>query len=476
MFSLYIVIVFLLAVGTFFNRNNSVRIILLSTFLLLQSSITIYGYLNLNSTELDFFTFDHVGIIFMSVLTILSFTTVFHSYKYLKFRNDSSRNQSLYFAALILLIMSMSCVYFANHIGVMWVFIEATTLSVAVLIYHERTNLSLEATWKYVFICSIGITFAFVGILFLSRALQESGSPTLNFADIPAKLKNVDTFWLKIAFLFMIVGFSTKMGLFPMHTIAVDAHTVAPPPISAFISTTLMNVGFVSIFRTYSLMAGTTIQPWMNQVLLWCGILSIFVSAVYILKVNHLKRMFAYSSLEHMGLAAIGISCGGIGYFAAIFHMVLHSFVKASVFYQIDQIHRTFHTYIISKTGNYFSKNLPGALVMLFVLISITAMPPSGLFVSEFLVFRSMFEAHQIIALVVILIIFSLIMWALGKNILKMMFIPPAHLTEDKHITAISPWESVSQFILLALAVYLGLNPPAELVDFINHSIMLLPD
>ncbi len=476
MFSFYIVIVFLLAVSLFFNRNNVVRILLLSAFLLLQSSVTIYGYFHLNTTELDFFTFDHVGIIFMTVLTILSFTTVFHSYIYLKHRKDNNRNQSIFFAALVLLIMSMSCVYFANHIGVMWVFIEATTLSVAVLIYHERTNLSLEATWKYVFICSIGITFAFVGILFLSRALQESGSPSLVFSEIPAKLKNVDTFWLKIAFLFMIVGFSTKMGLFPMHTIAVDAHTVAPPPISAFISTTLMNVGFVSIFRTYSLMAGTSIQPWMNQVLLWCGLLTVFISAVYILKVNHLKRMFAYSSLEHMGLAAIGLACGGIGYFAAIFHMVLHSFVKASVFYQIDQIHRTFHTYIISKTGNYFSKNLSGALVMLFVLISVTAMPPSGLFVSEFLVFRSMFEARQIIALVVILIIFSLIMWALGKNILKMMFIPPAQSPEDKHNVTISPWESVTQFVLLALAVYLGLNPPAELVHFINQSIMLLPN
>src|SRR5674476_112050 len=169
----------------------------------------------------------------------------------------------------------------------------------------------------------------------------------------------------------MIVGFCTKMGLFPMHTAAIDAHTVAPPPISAFISTTLMNVGFVSIFRTYSLMANTEIQPWMNQVLLWCGLLSIFVSSVYILKVNHLKRMFAYSSMEHMGLAAIGLATGGIGYYAAILHMVLHSFVKASVFYQIDQIHRTFHTYMISKTGNYFNRNLPGAMVFLLVFISI---------------------------------------------------------------------------------------------------------
>jgi hydrogenase-4 component F len=271
----------------------------------------------------------------------------------------------------------------------------------------------------------------------------------------------------------MIVGFSTKMGLFPMHTIAVDAHTVAPPPISAFISTTLMNVGFVAIFRTYSLMAHTSILPWMNQILLWCGFLSIFVSTVYILRVNHLKRMFAYSSLEHMGLTAIGLASGGIGYFAAILHMILHSFVKASVFYQIDQVHRVFNTYIIKKTGNYFNKNLTGALVMLLVFVSITAMPPSGMFVSEFLIFRSLFESHKIIVFVLILLLLTMIIWALGKNIFSMLFLPPAE--SDGKIVKINPWESLTQFILLASAIYLGLNPPAAFVHLINDAIILLP-
>ncbi|OIP05495.1 MAG: hypothetical protein AUJ97_00750 [Bacteroidetes bacterium CG2_30_32_10] len=474
MFHYYLIITILLAAGTIINRNNTIRILLLGAFLVLQTTLAIYGYSNLHKEEFSFFAYDSLGVIFLGVLTILSYTTIIHSYIYLKSRNESSWRQSIYFTALILLIAAMTCAYLASYIGVLWVFIEITTLSVAVLIYHERTHLSLEATWKYVFICSIGITFAFVGIVFLSKALSETGSVNLSFADIPQHLKNANTLWLKLAFLFMLVGFSTKMGLFPMHTIAVDAHTVAPPPISAFISTTLMNVGFLAIFRTYSLMANTSIQPWMNQVLLWCGILSIFVSTVYILKVSHLKRMFAYSSLEHMGLTALGLASGGIGYFAAILHMVLHSFVKASVFYQIDQIHRTFHTYIIRKTGNYFSKNLVGALVMLFVFISITAMPPSGMFVSEFLIFRSLFESHQIFILIFVLLFLTLIFWALGKNIFKLLFTPPIDIEEHK-ITPINPWESLSQFLLLSIAIYLGLNPPTEFVALIKESIILLP-
>ncbi len=474
MFGYYLIIILLLGAGSLVNRNRLIRIFLLMAFLITQTTLAFYSYFHLNTFELDgYFYYDSLGVLFLFVLTILSYTTVFHSYLYLQHRNDISRNQSIYFTALILLIGAMTCVYLSATIGIMWVVIEATTLSVAVLIYHERTHLTLEATWKYVFICSIGITFAFVGIVFLSKALQEGNSVNLSFQDIPGHLQNVNTFWLKLAFIFMIVGFSTKMGLFPMHTTAVDAHTVAPPPISAFISTTLMNVGFVAIFRTYTIMSHTSILPWMNQILLWSGFLSIFVSTVYILKVNHLKRMFAYSSLEHMGLTAIGIASGGIGYFAAILHMVLHSFVKASVFYQIDQIHRVFNTYVIHKTGAYFSKNLVGALVMLLIFVSITAMPPSGMFVSEFLIFKSLFQSRNLFLFILVLILLTMIMWALGKNIFSMLFTP--YDDPDGKLVKINPWESSTQLILLSAAIYLGLNPPAAFVNLINDAIMVLP-
>ncbi len=474
MFGYYLIIVLLLGTGTLINRNGPIRIVLLTIFLLVQTAIALYGFFHINTGQLDGnFYFDSLGVIFLLVLAILSYTTVLHSYIYLQHRKDSSRNQSIYFTALIVLIGGMTSVYLAATIGIMWVLIELTTLSVAVLIYHERTNLSLEATWKYVFICSIGITFAFVGIVFLSKALQEAKSVNLSFSDIPNHLQNVNTFWLKLAFIFMLVGFSTKMGLFPMHTIEVDANTVAPPPISAFISTALLNVGFIAIFRTYTLMAHTSILPWMNHILLWSGFLSLFVSTVYILKVNHLKRMFAYSGLEHMGLVAIGLASGGIGYFAAMLHMVLHSFIKASVFYQIDQVYRVFGTFIISKTGNYFNKNLAGAMVMLLLFVSVTAIPPSGMFVSEFLIFRSLFEAHNILLFIVVLLLLTLIMWAVGKNIFSMLFLPQ-HEQTGKFVK-ISPWESSTQFVLLTLAIYLGINPPPFFLQLINEAILALP-
>ncbi len=468
----YLILSFLIGMATVFNRNQTVRVLLLALFLSAQTAITLFAYLHLNTKNFGYFKYDSLGVLFMFVLTLLSYTTIIHSYIYLRHRQDGSRSQSIFFAALIMLIVAMTCAYISSHIGVMWVFIELTTLSVAVLIYHERTPLALEATWKYVFVCSIGITITFIGIILLSFGVGDKVEIDFSFDALQNQLLNVNSSWLKLAFLFIIVGFCTKMGLFPMHTAAIDAHTAAPPPISAFISTTLMNVGFVAIFRTYSLFAHTAIQPWMNQVLLWCGLISIIVSAAYLLKVKHLKRMSAYSSIEHMGLTAIGLASGGIGYFAAVFHMVLHSFVKASVFYQIDQFHRNFKTYLISETGNYFNRNRAGGMVFLLVLIGIIAMPPSGLFVTEFWIFKAMFASSHFIFLILALLFLSVCIYSLAKNFLYILFNQTKDLlpAEDKPVAS----ETLSQYLLLVLLFYFGINPPAQMVQLIEEAVKYL--
>lgn len=473
MFVYYLIISLLIVVATMLNRNRMVRIAFLVLFLAVQTTMTFYAYFHLNEVNSGYFKFDALGVIFMCVLTILSYTTVYHSYIYLQHRKDSERSQSIYFAALILLILVMTCAYLASHLGVLWVFIELTTLSVAVLIYHERTPLSLEATWKYVFICSVGITITFIGIILLSIAIEETEIANFSFKAIPDKLLHVNASWLKMIFLLMIVGFCTKMGLFPMQTAAIDAHTVAPPPISAFISTTLMNVGFVAIFRTYSIFSHTPILPWMNRILMLTGIISIIVSAAYLLKVNHLKRMSAYSSIEHMGLTVIGLAAGGIGYFAAIFHMILHSFVKASVFYQIDQFHRNFKTYLINETGDYFNRNKAGAMVFLIVLIAITAMPPSGLFITEFWIFKALFTSSHMLVFIAALFFLTICIYCLAKNFLYILFNQTKDLlpAEEKP----NPTETYTQYFLLAIVVYLGINPPAVMINLLQEAVSNLP-
>jgi hydrogenase-4 component F len=152
------------------------------------------------------------------------------------------------------------------------------------------------------------------------------------------------------------------------------------------------------------------------------------------IKVKNIKRMFAYSSIEHMGLVMLAISVGGIGYYAAILHIVLHAFVKSSLFFQYNQIYRVYQDKSIYHIGNYFKYNPTGAIVVLIGFICGTAMPPSGLFVSEFLIFRALFEGHQIFILIAVLLLLTIIIWAFAKNILKVLFTPVVNFDESKSL------------------------------------------
>jgi hydrogenase-4 component F len=284
----------------------------------------------------------------------------------------------------------------------------------------------------------------------------------------------LNPYWLRLAFLFIFTGFTAKLGLVPMFTAGIDAKDKAPGPAGALLASVLMNLGFVGIFRFYIVVANTSLHHWANLVIGIAAFLSLFVATVYMIKVKNIKRMFAYSGIEHMGLVMLGVAAGGVGYYAAILHIILHAFVKSSLFFQFNQLYRVFQTKSIYQIGNYFKYNTTGSMVLLLGFISAAAMPPSGMFVSEFLIFRSLFEAHQILVLILVLLLLTMIIWAFGKNIFKVLFIPAIGFN-DKNVPEISPWESVTQFILLATAVYLGLNPPVEFVQLIKESLQFLP-
>jgi len=476
---LYYFIVAVALIGSLFLvRNNTLHHILLILFNLLQWGFTVYECFHFNEVQLGYFTVDGVGLIMLIVLSILSTTSSYHSVDFLehhhKVHTTPHRAKAIYYAAFCLLILAQTGAFLASHIAATWIFVELTTFAASVLIYHDRTEYAIEAAWKYLFVCSIAITFAFIGILFLSISAQEAGTVDLSYQSLLQHATTFNPFWMKLAFLFILVGYSAKMGLFPMHTVCIDAHTVAPPPISAFISTTLMNVGFVAIFRTFTVIASTSILPWANNILLIAGTLSVFVAAVYLLRVNHFKRMSAYSSLENMGIVAIGLGAGGIGYYAVILHLIFHSFTKASIFYQIQQVHKVYKSYLIRNTGGYFKIYTAGAMVMLLVFICITAMPPSGMFISEFMIFRALFEKHYIGLLIFVLFLLTLAMWALGKNIFRLIYAPPVGF-DSTHVEQISVKESISQFVLLGMVIYLGFNPPQQMVDLINEAIKNLP-
>ncbi len=456
------------------NRNKVVNNILLGAFIALQWSLLVYALMHKNTIEFDYFKFDALSILMLMVISIISIPAIFHSHIYIVKHDENPRVRAIYFSAMIALLTAISAAYVSNHIAVTWIFVELTTLSASMLIYHHRNERSLEGTWKYVFICAVSITFVFIGILFLSIALQQAGSHEMSFDALLSRAKELDPFWLRLSFLFIFTGFTANLGLVPMYTAGIDAKDKAPAPAGALLSTVLVNVGFVGIFRFYVIISNTTIHAWANMVIMIAAFLSVFVATVYMIRVKNIKRMFAYSGVEHMGLVMLGLAAGGVGYYAAILHIILHAFVKSTIFFQFSQVHRIFKSKSIYDVGNYFKYNPTGAIVLLIGFIFATAMPPSGLFVSEFMIFRSLFEGHHILILIVVLALLTMIIWAFGKNIFKLLFSPPIGF-DDQNLEKIKPSESTFQFILLGLSVYLGINPPVKFVSLIQEAIVNLP-
>ena len=354
-----------------------------------------------------------------------------------------------------------------------WIFVEITTLSASALVFHRRNVGAIEATWKYIFVCSISLVFVFIGILLLSISLGNAGQAQLQYDSLMQAAANLDPFWIKIAFVFIFTGYTAKFGLMPMYTAGIDAKDKAPAPAAALFSSVLMNVGFVGIFRFYQIVARTSVKPWADTIIMVAAVLSILISTVYLIKVKNIKRMLAYSSVEHMGVVALGLAAGGIGCFAAILHLVLHTFAKSALFFHTGHIYKYFKSKNIYSIGNYFRYNRAGAVFMLLAFVCIAAMPPFGLFVSELLTFKALIASHHILVLVVTLVLLTTIIWALGRNVLKMLFVDSENVHVQpsvRHNVA----EMTMQYLLLALTVWLGLCPPQWFVDLIEEAVQLI--
>jgi len=470
---IFLIATLFIGILLYFNKNTSVHYSFVVLYAVLLCIFGVYEYYHINEIEFQFFKPDSLSVIMLFALCIVSIPAFYHAYRYIVTRDETPRSRGLFFASLIVLIAAICMAYISNNLAVMWIFVEITTLSASALIYHHRNIRALEGVWKYVFICAISITFIYIGILFLSLAMKEAGIDKFSFDELMNHAGKLDPFWLKLAFLFIFTGFTAKMGLVPMYTAGIDAKDKAPAPAGALLSSILMNMGFVGIYRVYAIISKTEIQQWASTVLIISAVLSIFVATVYMTHIKNIKRMFAYSSIEHMGIVLLGLAVGGIGIYAAILHIVLHTFVKPALFFQFNQVYRVYQSKSIYDVGHYFKYNKAGAIVILLGFISATAMPPSGLFISEFLVFQSLFEAHRFIILVVILILLTMIVWGFGSNIFKLLFTPPMNINE-KQVPKISPWDSVSQYALLALAVYFAYNPPAMFVQLIQEAVKLI--
>ena len=297
----------------------------------------------------------------------------------------------------------------------------------------------------------------------------------LSFATLKSRAGELDTVWLQMAFIFIFVGYTAKMGLAPMFTAGIDAKDAAPTPAAAILSSVVMNAGFVGFFRFYAIVAQTSAYGWSRIVVLVTGVVSIFVAAVYLVKVHNVKRLFAYSSVEHIGVVMLGIAAGGVGVYAAILHIVLHSFAKSAVMMHVGELFRIYGSKQLSHMGRYINKSGTGAAIVIIGLLCVTAMPPSGMFITELMVFKSLIDVRWWVSLTLTLILLCVIVWAISKDLLSMLFLPaegPELVKKPERKFPVI--EALWQTALLGLSIWWGLWTPDYIASLVKTAVSLI--
>src|SRR5258707_9664922 len=266
---------------------------------------------------------------------------------------EYDRSKRLFFPALNFYLLANTLALVVQQFALLWVVLELTTFSLAPLIFFYRSKESLEAVWKSLFLVSIGLVFLFVGILFLGLSARGVTDYTAFVVTRMAEAApQLNTLWLKASFIFVLVGLSAKIGLAPMHPADIDATSNAPAPVAALMAGSLRSTAVLVLLRFYQVVGRTDIQPFAQKLLIFAGLLSIAVSAVYIWRNRNYKRLLAYSSVEHLGIIALGVGIGGAALLGSSLHLRLNSCGKAALFFMAGNIHQRYGSReIASVTG-----------------------------------------------------------------------------------------------------------------------------
>ncbi len=416
-----------------------------------------------------FFSAEPIGLL---VLLLTSFVFLCISvYAICYVREAEMENEHIFHGCMLLFLGTMSMVSLADHPIVLWISIEVTTLLSAPLIYLHHSREALEATWKYIIICSVGIALALLGCFFITLSIDiaEIDVP-LTFTSLNQVAAQLDPIWLKAGFIFIIIGFGTKMGLAPMHTWLPDAHSQAPSPASALLSGALLNCAFLGIYKAHTLMYLAGLGDFSSNLLIGFGLTSMLVAGIFMVRQGDYKRMLAYSSIENMGIIAFGVGIGGVAVYGAILHMIHHSLTKSSLFLSAGNIMLGFKTKLVGRIGNLV-KFLPKTFVSFFAgFVGISGLPPFGLFVSElFILIGAIRSGHPLCA---VIFIFCLLLVVAGaaQIVTDMSFSENIAETHDveKFLRILPP------YVLLCASVLLTVWIPDGIYTTILETIKII--
>ncbi len=361
------------------------------------------------------------GLLSLLVISLLFFLISIYTTGYLE--KADIRSEHVFTGSMLLFLSTMTMVTLSDHIMVMWIAIEATTLASAPLIYTHRSAASLEATWKYVLICSVGIALALLGSVLITVSMDVGGVDVpVAFSSLSGVAERLDPFWLKTGFVFILVGYGTKMGLAPMHTWLPDAHSEAPSPASALLSGVLLNCAYLGIFKTNKIMHAAGLSDFSGTILIVFGLASILAAATYILKQTEYKRLLAYSSIENMGIIAFGTGIGGLGAYGAVLCLIHHSLIKSSLFLSSGNLLLGYGSPLIEGTGR-MAKLMPRTFVAFFSgFTAVSGFPPFGIFIGELFIVIGAFKAGSYVAIGLFILSICVIFAGFGRHVMKISF------------------------------------------------------
>jgi hydrogenase-4 component F len=422
------------------------------------------------------FFIDAFNVFLVALTAFVSFTTSLFSRPYMRIESEHGRvkpaHLRLYHSMYQLFIAAMLVALTSNNLGVVWVAMEAATLSTVLLVTLYRTPASLEAGWKYFILCSVGIAQALFGTVLLyfaaERVLGGSGMTALLWTNLNVVKGQLEPAVLTLAFVFLLVGYGTKVGLAPLHNWLPDAHAEGPTPISAVLSGLLLNVAIYAIVRCKVLVEGSLQSELPSRMLMGFGLLSVVLAALFLWRQKDVKRLFAYSSIEHMGIITFAFGMGGpVANFAALLHMTVHSLTKSAIFFSVGHAAQKTGTQVIDDIRGLVTVSPTIGWGLMTGTLAILGLPPFGVFASEFLILTTAMRQEPW-STPILLLALGIAFAAIFRRVQPMVF---GETTAKRlpHSPALLP-----VFAHLALVLLLGIYIPPYLADWYRTAAELI--
>jgi len=418
---------------------------------------------------------DALSTIFLVVVTFVGFTTSVFSANYVAYELGSGRVTPgfirLYHSLYQGLALAFNIALISNNLGLLWVAIELATLITVIMVGIYRTPAAIEAAWKYFILASVGIALALFGTILLYMAAERAVGPGLQamvWTNLLAHAAALEPAMLNLAFVFLLLGYGTKIGLFPLHAWLPDAHAEGPTPITAVLSGLLLNVALYALLRCKIVLTGNAGAFAPGPLMIGMGLVSLLFGAFMLYRRRDIKRLFAYSSIEHMGLITFAFGLGGpIANFAGLLHMVLHSLTKSAIFFAVGDISQVKGTQKIAEMGGLTRTNPLIGWGLVIGVAAIAGLPPLGLFTSEFLLVSATLSRQALLAIPLVL---GLLV-AIGALFLQLNAIA---FGEPKGANHKAECSYAPMFVHLALVVLAGIALPAAVVALFETVAKLL--